>query len=105
MIRSGTITLDPASHAASTASVRRRLDQLEERRRSAAQAVDHVLSTWRGEASELFRSRWEEWNLGALAVIDHLSLAADALDRVRHDLTSADDESSQSAVRLSGRLG
>ena len=105
MIISGTITLDPASHAATPASVRERLEQLEERRRSARQSVDHVLATWRGEAADRFRGRWTEWNDGALGVIDQLSAAADALDRVRRDLTSTDHACGQSTDRLAGRLG
>ncbi len=105
MIISGTIALDPASHAASTATVRQRLDDLEERRGRAERSVDHVLSTWRGDAAEHFRTRWLEWNHGALAVIDQLTAAADALDRVRGDLTVVDHQSAESAVRITGRLG
>lgn len=105
MILSGTIALDPAAHTASTAAVRLRLAHLDERRRAAAQSVDHVLATWHGEAAELFRSRWEEWNHGALTVIDQLSVAANGLDQARRDLTGADERTEQSAGRLTGRLG
>lgn len=105
MILSGTVTLDPAAHAASTASIRARLAQLDERRRGAEQSVDRVLASWRGEAAELFRSRWEEWNSGALAVIEQLSAATDGLDQVRRDLAGTDEQSAQSAGRLTGRLG
>jgi WXG100 family type VII secretion target len=105
MIISGTIALDPAAHAATTASVRERLDQLEERRCRAERSVEQVLATWRGEAAELFRTRWLEWNHGALAVIDQLATAADALDRVRRDLAGADQRSAGSTDRLAGRLG
>ena len=105
MILSGTITLDPASHAASTASVRLRLDQLEERRRRAEQSVHHVLSTWHGEAADRFRGRWTAWNDGALAVIDQLTAAAEALDQVRRGLADRDHGSAESTARLSGRLG
>lgn len=105
MIISGTITLDPAAHAASTASLRARLTQLDERRRTAEQSVERVLASWCGEAAELFGSRWEEWNSGALAVIDQLSVAADGLDQVRRDLADTDQRSRQSAGHLTGRLG
>lgn len=105
MILSGTITLDPAAHAASTAAVRLRLERLAERRRSAACSVEQVLATWRGEAAELFRTRWQEWDRGALAVIDQLSLAVDALDRARADVTGADATSAEDVGRLTGRLG
>lgn len=105
MIISGTIALDPASHAATTADVRLRLDQLEDRRRCAEQSVDHVLATWRGDAADRFRTRWLEWNHGALAVIDQLATAADALDRVRRDLTGTDHQSGAATGRLAGRLG
>lgn len=105
MILSGTITLDPAAHAASTASVRLRLEQLEERRGRAERSVEHVLSTWRGEAARRFRTRWVEWNDGALTVIDQLTAAADALDRVRRDVTDVDHRSAGSTARLAGRLG
>ncbi len=105
MILSGSLTIDPAAHAASTASIRARLAQFDERRRGAEQSVEHVLASWRGEAAELFRSRWEEWNTGALAVIDQLSAAADGLDQVRRDLAGTDEQTAQSAGRLTGRLG
>lgn len=105
MIISGTIALDPAAHAASTAAVRLRLEHLAERRRSAEQSVEHVLASWRGEAAELFRTRWEEWNRGALAVIDQLSVAVDGLEQARLELTGADSNSAQTGARLTGRLG
>lgn len=105
MIISGTIALDPAAHAATTAAVRLRLEHLEERRRAAEQSVERVLATWRGDAAELFRTRWEEWDRGALAVIEQLSVAADGLDHVRRELTGADGASEQCAGRLAGRLG
>ncbi len=105
MILPGTVALDPTVHAASTASIRARLTQLEERRRGAERSVDRVLASWRGEAAELFRSRWEEWNAGALTVIDQLSVAADALEQVRRDLSAADEQSGHAAGRLAGRLG
>jgi WXG100 family type VII secretion target len=105
MIISGAIALDPSSHAATTASVRERLEQLEERRRTAELSVDRVLAAWRGEAADHFRGRWTEWNDGASSVIDQLSLAADALDQVRRDLASADRSSGQATARLAGRLG
>ena len=59
----------------------------------------------RGEAAEVFRARWEEWNSGALAVIDQLSVAADGLDHVRRSLTSTDGDAAQTTGRLTGRLG
>lgn len=105
MIISGTIALDPAAHAAATAAVRRRLEDLDERRRAAEQSVDHVLATWRGDAADLFRTRWEEWHRGALSVIDQLAVAADGLERAHRDLTGADQRTEQSAGRLTGRLG
>jgi WXG100 family type VII secretion target len=105
MILSGTIALDPPAHAATTAAVRLRLEHLEERRRAAEQSVERVLATWRGDAADLFHTRWEEWNRGALAVIEQLSVAADGLDHVRRELSGADDRSEQSSGRLTGRLG
>lgn len=105
MIISGTIALDPAAHAATTAALRLRLEHLDERRRGAQQSVERVLGTWRGDAADLFRTRWEEWDRGALTVIDQLSVAADALDHVRRELIGADHESEQSAGWLEGRLG
>ncbi len=105
MILSGTITLDPAAHAASTASVRLRLEQLEERRRCAGLAIERALMTWRGDAAEVFRARWEEWDRGALDVVQQLSCAADHLDQVRLDLAAADDSSAAVTGRIAGRLG
>lgn len=105
MILSGTIALDAAGHATTTAAVRQRLELLDERRRAAERSVGHVLATWHGDAAELFRTRWEEWNHGALTVIDQLSVAVDGLDQARRDLTGADERNEQSAGRLTGRLG
>lgn len=105
MILSGTITLDPATHAASTAAVRLRLERLDERRRQAGVAVDRALTTWRGDAAESFRARWEEWDRGALTVIEQLSCAAHHLDQVRLDLAAAEDGSAGVAGRITGRLG
>lgn len=105
MTFSGTIALDPAAHAATTAAVRQRLEHLDERRRDAEHAVERVLATWRGDAADLFRGRWEAWNVGALGVIDQLTAAVDALELVRRDLTWTDEQSAQGAGRLEGRLG
>lgn len=105
MITSGTITLDPASHAAGSASLRARLADLDDRRRAAEQSVHDVLAIWRGDAANLFRERWEEWDRGALAVLDQLDAAVDSLDRVRFDLTGADAEACCGAKRLEDRLG
>jgi WXG100 family type VII secretion target len=105
MIISGTIELDPAAHAVTTATLRSRLEQLEERRSSAERSVDRVLATWRGEAADSFRARWAEWNAGALGVIDQLTSAAEALDQVRRDLTEVDQGSAWSSGRIAGRLG
>ena len=105
MTISGTITLDPASHAARTAALRRRLEQLEERRHCAERSVDLVLATWQGNAADSFRTRWAEWNRGALAVIDQLTRAVQALDDVRRDLTCVDEGRAASSGRLAGRLG
>ena len=105
MIISGTIALDPDSHAATTAALRWRLDQLEERRRAAERTVDLVLATWRGDAADSFRARWTEWNRGALAVIDQLTTAAHALDAARRDLTWVDQARAESSGLLTGRLG
>lgn len=105
MILSGTIVLDPAAHAATTTALRLRLEHLDERRRAAAQSVDHVLATWHGDAAELFRSRWEEWDRGALAVIEQLSAATDGLEQARRDLSGTDARSGQAVGLLTGRLG
>jgi WXG100 family type VII secretion target len=104
MILSGTIALDPDAHAAATAALRLHLEQLEDRRCRAQHCVEHVLSSWSGDAAELFRSRWLEWNHGALAVIDQLTAAADALDQARRDLTCTDERSAGATTRLAGRL-
>lgn len=105
MVISGTIKLDPASHAARTAALRWRLEQLEERRCSAERSVELVLATWRGDAAYSFRTRWTEWNRGALAVIYQLTVAVQALDEVRRDLTCVDEGRAESSGRLTGRLG
>ena len=105
MILSGTVTLDPAAHATSTDSLRTRLSDLEERRLSAGRSIELVLATWRGEAAETFRGKWEEWDRGAQEVIDQLRHSLAALDQFRSAMTGVDGVSAEAATRLGGRLG
>jgi len=105
MILSGTITLDPTAHAASTAALRTRLLSLEDRRLSAERSVEQVLATWRGDAADRFRGRWEEWDRGARAVIGQLHHILCALDRLRAGMTGVDDASAAASAHLGGRLG
>ncbi len=105
MIFSGTLALDPALHAACTDTLRSRLADLERRRRSPAPAVERVLETWHGDAAEHFRSRWEEWDRGAVRVVEQLAAGISALDRVRADVVATDGACAERPVRLAGRLG
>ena len=105
MILSGTITLDPAAHAASTAALRARLEDLDVRRRRADRSIESVLATWRGGAADAFRARWEEWSAATAGVVDELSVAAQALDLARADVVAGDADASGSADSLDGRLG
>ena len=104
MILSGTITLDPAAHAATTAALRERLEDLDVRRRRADLSIEGVLATWRGSAADAFRSRWEEWSVATAGVVAELAAATQALDLARADLTSADDGAGVAAERLEGRV-
>ena len=104
MILSGTITLSPADHAATTAELRARLEDLEARRRRADHSIESVLATWRGDAADAFRARWEEWSTATAGVVDELVAAAQALDLARSDLATADCASGTSSERLAGRL-
>ena len=70
MIHSGTVQLDPAAHAAHTASLRERLHALDVRRRSADSAIETVLTTWHGHAADAFRERWQEWSLATAGVVE-----------------------------------
>ena len=105
MILSGTITLSPTDHAATTAELRARLQDLDLRRRRADRSIETVLATWRGDAAEAFRERWEEWSDAAAGVVDQLSAAAQALDLARSDLGSADSSGKVVSERVAGRLG
>lgn len=105
MISSGTLTLDPAHHAACTDALRERLTALESRRRSTGTAVEQVLASWHGEAAERFRSHWEEWDRGALLVVERLAAGIAALDRLRADVVGVDSSRAGAATHLSGRLG
>lgn len=104
MILSGTVTLDPAAHAASTAALRERLEDLDVRRRRADLSIEGVLASWRGSAADAFRSRWEEWSAATAGVVEDLAVVAQALDLARGDLTSADDVRGVASDRLAGRL-
>ncbi|WP_210649171.1 WXG100 family type VII secretion target [Nocardioides sp. SYSU D00065] len=105
MILSGTIDLDPAAHATSTAVLRERLDALDARRHATDRRVEAVLACWHGSAADAFRERWAEWRLAACGVVEDLAAAAEALDLARRDTTAADDRRSEAAHRVSGRLG
>ncbi|WP_374457352.1 hypothetical protein [Nocardioides sp.] len=105
MIFSGTLALDPAHHAASTDALRARLTDLEQRRRSAGQAVELVLATWHGEAAERFRLHWEEWDRGVFLVVERLAAGIAALDRVRDEAVAVDVGCAASSATLAGRLG
>ncbi len=104
MILSGTVTLDPAAHAASTAVLRERLEDLDVRRRRADRSIETVLATWRGSAADAFRVRWEEWSTATAGVVSELSEAAQALDLARGDLAGADALAVGSSDLLAGRL-
>jgi WXG100 family type VII secretion target len=104
MILSGTITLDPAAHAATTAALRNRLEDLDVRRRRADQSIEGVLASWRGSAADVFPVKWEEWSAATARVVEELAAALQALDLARDDLTSADTLGEDAADRLAGRL-
>ncbi|CUR57217.1 hypothetical protein NOCA1120435 [metagenome] len=105
MIFSGTLALDPAHHAACTDTLRTRLTDLELRRRSTGHAVERVLASWHGEAADRFRSHWEDWDRGAVLVVEQLAHGIAALDRFRADAVGADAASGGSSTHLLGRLG
>jgi WXG100 family type VII secretion target len=104
MILSGTVTLDHAAHAATTAALRERLEDLDARRRRADRSIEGVLATWRGSAADAFRARWEEWSAATAGVVDELAVAAQALDLARADLTTADDGAGLASELLEDRL-
>jgi WXG100 family type VII secretion target len=100
MILSGTITLSPSDHVATTAELRARLEDLDARRRRADRSIEAVLGTWRGGASDSFRARWEEWSSATTRVVEELAAAAQALDLARADAVAADASSEQLTRRL-----
>ena len=104
MILSGTITLDPGAHAATTAALRERLEDLDVRRRRADRSIEGVLATWRGSAADAFRSRWEEWSAATASVVEELAVATQALDLARGDLSSADALGADASDRFEGPL-
>ena len=104
MILSGTTTLSPADHAATTTELRARLEDLDARRRRADRSIETVLATWRGDAADAFRERWQQWSTATAGVVKDLSAVAQALDLARSDLTSTDSSSGASSQRLAGRL-
>lgn len=104
MILSGTITLDPAAPAATTAALRERLEDLDARRCRADRSIEGVLATWRGSAADAFRSRWEEWSAATAGVVEELAAATQALDLARGDLASAEGRACCASERLGGRL-
>ena len=104
MILSGTITLDPAAHAATTAALRERLEDLDDRHRRADRSIEGVLATWRGSAADAFRARWVEWSAATAGVVEELAVATQALDLARGGLAAADSEAGSSSERLEDRL-
>lgn len=105
MILSGTLQLDPAAHAAATASLGDRLSDLDMRRRAAESAVESLLATWRGDAASAFRAQWEVWSRAASGVVDDLGAAVDALPAAASDVAGADDRRGVAGDHLRGRLG
>jgi WXG100 family type VII secretion target len=102
MILSGTVTLDPAAHAASTDELRARLEDLDARRRRADRSIEGVLASWRGGAADAFRETWQEWSRVTATLVDDLAAASQALDLARADLVRADASSASSSHRLDG---
>lgn len=109
MTPSGTVHLDPAGHAAATARLDDRLEDLDARRRAAEASVERLLTAWRGEAAAAFGSQWTTWSAAADSVVDALGDVVAALAGARSDLVSTDTAVSHHprdlAVRLQGRLG
>lgn len=101
MILSGTLQLDPAEHAAATASLAARLDDIDTRRRAAETTVEGLLHTWHGEAATAFRTEWEAWSTAAASVVSDLGAAVAALPSARAEVVIADS----AAAQLGGRLG
>lgn len=105
MILSGTLHLDPAAHAAASAVLAARLDDLDARRRAAEATVEGLLRSWHGEAAAAFRADWEVWSAAAAAVVSDLGSTVAELPRARADVDAADAAAGSSATDLSGRLG
>ena len=105
MIISGDLDLDREAHHAASATLSARLAELDERRRTAEACVDALLSSWRGEASICFASRWQEWNGAAGDVVDALSALLGAVDLARCDLLATDTGLAAGTAELAGRLG
>ncbi|NYE35616.1 uncharacterized protein YukE [Nocardioides cavernae] len=105
MIVSGTLHIDPAEHAAATASLAARLDDLAARRRAAEATVEGLLRTWHGEAAAAFRDEWEVWSAAAASVVSDLDAAVSALPGARADVVRADGAAGTTTADLAGRLG
>jgi WXG100 family type VII secretion target len=105
MIISGTLQLDPAAHAAATASLGDRLSDLDARRRTAESTVEGLLATWHGDAASTFREQWEVWSRAASGVVDELGAAVHALPAAASYVVGADDRRGVAGDHLRGRLG
>jgi WXG100 family type VII secretion target len=104
MTTSGTVHLDPTTHAAASARLDDRLRELDTRRRAAEGSVERLLSAWHGEAAAAFAAQWESWSTAADAVVTDLGAAVAALSGARIDLVTADTDVSQGPCALAGRL-
>jgi WXG100 family type VII secretion target len=105
MIISGTLRLDPAAHAAATATLGDRLSDLDARRRAAESSVEGLLAAWRGDAASAFREQWEVWSRAAGGVLDDLGAAVDALPAAAADVVGADEGRGVASDHLRERLG
>lgn len=109
MTSSGTVHLDPATHAAASVRLDDRLRDLDIRRRAAEASVERLFPAWHGEAATAFASQWATWSSAAAGVVDDLGAAVAALSGARGDLVAADADVSQRppamARHLEGRLG
>jgi WXG100 family type VII secretion target len=100
-----TIALDHEAFLDAIANVKRSAAVLDDERESIGRDVNAMLDAWTGIAGDAFAEVWEEWQHGALEVLEGLRAMGRILEAVHDDLSRRDVDSQVHLGRITARLG
>jgi WXG100 family type VII secretion target len=99
-----TIALDHEAFLTAIADVHRGAAVLSDEREAIGREVNALLEAWTGIAGDAFAEAWEEWQRGALEVLDGLQAMGRLLESVHDDLSRRDVDSQAGLDRITARL-